>query len=247
MTAANSPAAFAPSRHDDAGASYREPLSTPMRLGVLALVVFFHVGGAWALISIEPSKIEVGDVASMEVRLVPGEPAAQPEPELNTPPPEDTPPPDVPRLESLVQPPLPDLPPPAFPVNAPPPKPAPPKPKPAPVKPQQAAPVPTAPARQTDTAAASSAPETLSTFQVRYLVPPNLTYPARSKRAGEQGTAVVRAYVDAGGVPVQVSIERSSGHPRLDEAAVSAMRAARIKTSGRALWVVGPFEFKLQH
>jgi len=240
MTAPASPAEFAPSRHDDSDASYREPLSTPMRLGVLALVVFFHVGGAWALISIEPSKIEVGDVASMEVRMVPGEPASQPEPELNTPPPEDTPPPDVPRLESMVQPPLPDLPPPAFPVQAPPPKPAPPKPKPAPVKPQQAAPTPTAPT-------ASAAPETLSTLQVRYLIPPNLKYPTRSERAREQGTAVVRAYIDASGAPVQVSIERSSGHPLLDEAAISAMRGARIKTAGRPLWVVGPFEFKLQH
>jgi protein TonB len=248
MNAPGSPAEFAPSRHDDEDASYREPLSTGWRLGLLALVIFFHVGGAWALISIEPSRIEVGDVAPMEVRLVPGEQPAQPEPELNTPPPEDTPPPEVPRVESMIQPPLPDLPPPEFPVRVQPPKPQPPKPRPAPapVRPQQAAPTPAAPAQQTETATAASAPQTVSTLQVRYIVPPNLVYPARAKRAGEQGTAIVRAYVDASGVPVQVSIDKSSGHPALDEAAISAMRGARIRTSGRALWVVGPFEFKLQ-
>jgi periplasmic protein TonB len=247
MIAPNSPAAFAPSRHDDEDASYREPLSTSMRLGVLALVIFFHVGGAWALISIEPSKIEIGDVAPMEVRMVPGEQPAQPEPEL-TPPPDDTPPPEVPMVESMIQPPLPDLPPPEFPVQVQPPKPPPPKPKPtlAPVKPQQAAAPAAAPAQQTQTATATAAPETVSILQVRYTVPPNLVYPARSRRAGEQGTTVIRAYVDASGVPAQVSVERSSGHPALDEAAIAAMRGARVRTSGRALWVVGPFEFKLQ-
>jgi protein TonB len=149
-------------------------------------------------------------------------------------------------LESMVQPPQPDLPPPQFPVPPPPPKPkapTPPKPKPAQVTP----PADAAPAQASATPApAASAPETVSTLQVRYTVPPNLVYPARSQRAKEEGTTVVRAYIDPSGVPTQVGVEKSSGHPALDEAAISAMRGARIRTSGRALWVVGPFEFRLQ-
>ena len=97
-----------------------------MRIGLMALVIFFHVGGAWALMSIEPNKLEVGDVASMEVRLVPSEQpaAAQPEqqPDLPTPP-DDTPPPEVPMVETMIQQPMPDLPPPEFKVDTPPPKP----------------------------------------------------------------------------------------------------------------------------
>jgi protein TonB len=247
MTAPASPAEFATSRHDDEDAPYREPLSARMRIGLMALVIFFHVGGAWALISIEPTKLEVGDVASMEVRLVPSEQqaAAQPEqqPDLPTPP-DDTPPPEVPMVESMIQPPMPDLPPPEFPVNTPPPKPKPPAPKPKPA--QVAPPSDAAPSQATASAAPSTAPQTLSTLQVTYLVAPVLVYPGRAKRAGEQGVTYVRAYVDASGVPVQVVVEKSSGHSSLDEAALSAMRGARIKTSGRAFWVVGPFEFKLQ-
>ena len=68
--AAASPADFAPSRHGDDAATYRQPLSVQMRIGLVALVVFFHVGGAWALMQIRPPKLEVGDIASMEVRMV---------------------------------------------------------------------------------------------------------------------------------------------------------------------------------
>jgi len=246
MSALASPAAFAPSLHNGDDAAYRQPLSPAIRVGVMAMVIFFHVGGAWALMQVEPHRLEVGDIASMAVRLVPAERISPPAPEINTPPPEDTPPP-TPELESMIQPPLPDLPPPSFPVNAPPPKPKPPQPpKPVPPKPRQVAPAPSAVAPQSQPAVASSTPQTMSIFQVTYLVRPNLVYPARAKRAGHQGTTVVRAYIDASGVPTQVRVEKSSGHDDLDEAAISAMRAARVKSSGQALWVVGPMEFKLQ-
>ena len=246
MNTPASPAEFAPSLRNDEDAAYRQPLSPAMRVGVMALVIFFHVGGAWALMQVEPHRLEVGDMASMRVRLVPAERISPPTPEINTPPPEDTPPP-TPELESMIQPPLPDLPPPTFPVNAPPPKPKPPQPpKPVPPKPQQAAPAPSAPAAQSQQAVASSTPQTLSISQVTYLVRPNLVYPARAKRAGHQGRTVVRAYIDTSGVPTKVSVEKSSGYDDLDEAAVSAMLPARVKSSGQAFWVVGPMEFKLQ-
>src|SRR5579871_2263105 len=103
--------------------SYIQPLSRKARWGVLVSVIVFHAGVGWALASVQPKALTVGDVASMEVRMVSAE---EPQVQLNTPPPEDTPPPEVPQVESMIQPPMPDLPPPEFPVQAPPPKPHPP-------------------------------------------------------------------------------------------------------------------------
>src|SRR5215212_6101217 len=109
-----------------------EPLSLAVRRGVLALVIFFHVGGGWALTQLEPAKLIVGDIAPMEVRMVPAEQPAQPEPqqEEEQPPPEPPPPP-----------------PPVFPIEAkpPPPPPEPPKPTPPPEKPRPVQKKPQAP------------------------------------------------------------------------------------------------------
>jgi protein TonB len=254
MTAIGSPAEFAPSLHNDDKARHREPLSVKWRIGLVALVIFFHVGGAWALINIEPNKLEVGDVAAMEVRLVPSEQPAQaqvepPQPDLPTPP-DDTPPPEVPMLESMVQPPMPDLPPPEFPVNAPPPKPKPPAPKP---KPAQVTPPSNAPPAQASAApaASTSAPKVVSASQVAYLTPPSPIYPAKSRRAGEKGTVTVRVLIDTSGRPAQVGLQSSSGHPALDESAVSAVRAARFRPYSeagitQAVWVLVPINFVLQ-
>jgi protein TonB len=253
MSMANSPAAFAPSLHNDDEPPYREPLSTKMRIGLMALVIFFHVGGAWALMSIEPTKLQVGDVASMEVRLVPSEqPAqAQPEQQPNLPtPPEDTPPPEPqPQLESMIQPPLPDLPPPEFPVNTPPPKPKPPAPKPKPA--QVAPPTDTPPSQASAAPATSTAPKTVSASQVAYLTPPSPLYPARSRRAGEKGTVTVKVLIDVTGRPTNVAVQGSSGHAALDESAVSAVRAARFRPYSeggmpQAVWVLVPINFVLQ-
>ncbi|MBS0522002.1 MAG: energy transducer TonB [Proteobacteria bacterium] len=231
--------------------AYIQPLSRGARWGVLASVIVFHAGVGWALASVQPRPLAVGDVASMEVRMVTEQAPRPPEPEvqLDVPPPEDTPPPEVPQLESMIQPPMPDLPPPEFPVQAPPPKPpkprpAPPKPQPPRPHPQQATPAP-APAPQPTQQAATAAPQTLSIFQVSYSVRPVLVYPARERRAGHHGTTQIRAYIDASGVPQQITVEKSSGYPALDEAAVEAMRKARVNTGGRAFSVTGPFTFNL--
>jgi protein TonB len=76
-------------------------------------------------------------------------------------------------------------------------------------------------------------------------VRPVLVYPVRERRAGHHGTTQIRAYIDASGVPQQVTVEKSSGYPLLDEAAVDAMRKARVNTGGRAFSVTGPFTFNL--
>ena len=82
---------------------------------------------------------------------------------------------------------------------------------------------------QQATPAAAAAPRVVSASQLGFLVPPNTIYPARSRKAGEQGTVMVRVFVDVAGRPAQVTLETSSGHPALDEAALSAVRGAQFR------------------
>jgi protein TonB len=240
---------------------YKEPLSPALRRVLLAGVIFFHVGAGYALTQVEPPRLVVGDVSPMEVSFVDA-PAAQPpapqDPDI--PLPEDTPPPErePPKLESMIQPQPPDLPPPVFPVEAPPPPP-PPKPqppKPQPPKPRQAtpaAPPSDAPPQQAAAAPAAqqAGPKVVNDAQVGYLTRPAPIYPMRSKRAGDQGTVMVRVLVDATGRPSQVVLQKSSGHPELDESALSALRAARFRPFmdagvAAAVWVICPIGFALQ-
>ena len=89
-------------------------------------------------------------------------------------------------------------------------------------------------------------PRVISASQLGFLVPPNTLYPARSRKAGEQGSVMVRVFVDVAGRPAQVTLETSSGHPALDDSAVSAMRAARIRPLGQLVVVDAPITFNLQ-
>lgn len=54
-------------------------------------------------------------------------------------------------------------------------------------------------------------------------------YPPLSRRLGEQGLVVVRVLIDEHGRPVEAAVSVSSGFPRLDDAAVRAVRAARFR------------------
>jgi periplasmic protein TonB len=49
-------------------------------------------------------------------------------------------------------------------------------------------------------------------------------YPAGSRRDGEEGTGLFRVLVDERGRPIDVQVMQSSGFPRLDEAALAAIR-----------------------
>jgi protein TonB len=95
-------------------------------------------------------------------------------------------------------------------------------------------------------------PKTISISQVAYLSPPQLEYPHAARRMQEQGQVMVRVLVDAEGRPQQMSVTRSSGYDRLDEAALAAVRATRFKPyaeNGIALpfWVVMPLVFELDN
>jgi protein TonB len=91
----------------------------------------------------------------------------------------------------------------------------------------------------------------VSASQLGYLVPPNPIYPARSRKSGEEGKVMVRVLVDVAGRPAQVALQASSGHPALDESAVSAVRAAQFRPYAegglaQAVWVLVPINFVLR-
>lgn len=79
------------------------------------------------------------------------------------------------------------------------------------------------PAARTATAA-STAPRTISAAQ--YLRAPVLEYPGVSRRFGEQGRVVLSVLIGSDGVAREVEVEQSSGHARLDAAAIKAARGA---------------------
>jgi protein TonB len=92
---------------------------------------------------------------------------------------------------------------------------------------------------------------TVNADALGFAVAPVLHYPALSRRLGEEGRVLLRARIDASGAPVELSIAASSGHPRLDQAALDAARRARLRPlidagEARAAWVLLPFVFRLE-
>jgi periplasmic protein TonB len=88
-------------------------------------------------------------------------------------------------------------------------------------------------------------------FDADYLNNPAPSYPSLSRRAGEQGRVLLRVHVDASGVADAVEIKDSCGFPRLDAAAMEAVRkwkfvAAKAGNSAVAAWVVVPINFSLK-
>ena len=97
----------------------------------------------------------------------------------------------------------------------------------------------------------SPAPKDISIRAVEYLALPVLRYPPTSRRLLEEGRVDIRVLVDAGGAPRETVIVRSSGYPRLDEAALATVRTTRFKPyteNGVAMpfWVVMPLIFELE-
>jgi len=79
---------------------------------------------------------------------------------------------------------------------------------------------------------------------------PTPDYPRASQRRGEQGRVVVRVLISAEGRVVEATVRSSSGHSRLDESALKAVRAARFKPyteNGHAYRAMAdiPFDFVL--
>lgn len=77
-------------------------------------------------------------------------------------------------------------------------------------------------------------------------------YPALSKRLGEQGRVDMRVHVLANGDAGEVELRQSSGHARLDAAAVAAVKKFKFNPSrtrsGRAVdsWMNVPITYVLE-
>jgi len=86
---------------------------------------------------------------------------------------------------------------------------------------------------------------------VAYLVQPAPRYPPESRRIREQGLVVLRVLIDEAGHVRTIEVYRSSGHPRLDEAARAAVARAVFKPFmdggvARAAAAIVPVEFSLR-
>ena len=87
--------------------------------------------------------------------------------------------------------------------------------------------------------------------EVAYLVQPAPRYPPESRRIREQGLVMLRVLIDETGHAKTVEIYKSSGHPRLDEAARAAVTRAVFKPYvdrgiARASAAMIPVEFSLR-
>ena len=62
---------------------------------------------------------------------------------------------------------------------------------------------------------------------------PQPAYPPASRRMGEEGVVALAVLVDERGRPLEVRVEQSSGHPRLDQAAAEGLRKWRFQAALR--------------
>jgi len=211
-------------------------LTPAQHRAAVAAIVGVHALAGWALMQVEQVREAVAQAAPVFVELLaPSAPPAPPVP----------PSPAPPRTIRKVAPPAPLV------VAAPSPVPAafvvdqaevPQLPAPAaPVEVAQLPPSPPAP----------EPPRNIPASAVQYLEPPLPEYPRASRRAGEAGRVSVRVYIDEAGLPRNVQLSRSSGYPRLDDAAIAAVKKARFRPyteNGRptAGWASIPLTFDLE-
>nr|WP_315430078.1 energy transducer TonB [uncultured Albidiferax sp.] len=84
-----------------------------------------------------------------------------------------------------------------------------------------------------------------------YLNNPSPTYPAMSKRLGEQGKVLVRVFIGTDGLPGRAEIKKSSGYERLDKSALEYIMKCRFvagKVNGvpQPMWYEAPVNFVLE-
>lgn len=209
-------------------------------MAVLAILAL-HGAAAWGLMQVDAVRAAVAEAAPLFVDLIaPPAPERAPEPPAPPPPQIRKPPPPA---VVIAAPPAPSPAPAPFVVPEPPPEPAPPAPPQPPVV-VVAAPAPPAPPQPQPT-------HELPASAIQYLDPPDPVYPRASRRLNEAGEVIVRVYVGSDGLPRQLQVLKSSGFPRLDEAALEGVRRARFKPpteNGRptAGWARIPIPFELE-
>jgi len=119
---------------------------------------------------------------------------------------------------------------------------------PPPPEPEVVAPATEAPAPPPALLAAAPAPKVVTS--VEYIRPPQVEYPALSRRLGEQGRVLVRVLINRDGRAERVEVQSSSGSRRLDEAAIKAAREALYRPyseNGQPIpvWALVPTLFEL--
>lgn len=123
------------------------------------------------------------------------------------------------------------------------------------IGPQPTAPVAAAapPAAESAAPPAPPAPPRieLPSSSADYLNNPPPPYPPLSKRLGEQGKVVIRAFIDANGTATQAEVRTSSGYDRLDQAALQTVLKWRYVPGKRAgvaegMWFNVPIHFVLE-
>ncbi len=100
------------------------------------------------------------------------------------------------------------------------------------------------------TAAAPSRVEAPSSEAV-YLRNPRPAYPTQSRRLGEQGQVVLRVLVGEDGTAQRAQVQQTSGHDRLDRAALATVLTWRYVPGKRggvpeAMWFDVPIQFVLE-
>ena len=222
-----------------------EPPRRPYRIHhsrtwrVTGAVLLAHIAVAWLLTlgmrSHQPTMGEVDNIIMASVIM-------------------DTPAPPAPKLQ-LVQPKI---------KPQPLPKPTPvvqPQLQPSPVltqaAPSEAAPVVPAAAPATAPAAGNTRPNTtpspavvLPSTDADYLNNPTPPYPRISRRMGEQGTVVIRVFINTEGRAEKAEIRTSSGYTRLDDVALDTVKRWRFVPGKRAgvpeaMWFNVPVRFVL--
>ena len=224
-------------------------LQTTQRHLVVVAIVGLHLLAVWGLLQVQAVREAAVHAAPILVGLLKAPSPPAPPPPLPTP--AAKPPPPHAKPQPVAQPPV-------IATTASP------TPESITVPPPQEAPTPTTTAPQAVSSLASTqpavatppapppAPKLLPDDAVQYLQAPQLVYPPLSMRRRETGLVIVRAYVGTeGGAPRSVQVEQSSGHPRLDQAALSAVQQARFRPyaeKGQPVegWALIPIRFELE-
>ncbi|VVE49246.1 energy transducer TonB [Pandoraea anhela] len=219
---------------------FRDPLTSPRAIAIAAAIVVVHIAVLVGLSHLrnEPEKATI-EPTTFTATIIPLTPAptppqpAPPKPQPEPPKPKVAPPPPKPREQpknAITQ-------------------------KAEPVAPpqqtttepvQQAAPTPPAPPAPAPAPAPSGPIEGLAVKCDE----PRVVYPTQSRRVGEEGTVTLRLVIDTRGVVSSANVVKSSGFPRLDQAARTAalaMRCAPPMQNGRAVEAAAtkPFNFNL--
>lgn len=217
----------------------------PLSAKTIAIVVLAHVGVLALLMA--PSRLKQTEPSVVSVRMIAAQamPMAAPEPAKPQPRPKITPKPKpIPVKQAPVLAAAPISTAPAI-TEAPIVIPAPAHPSPAPVAVQSGA------TQASAKPAGEPAPFVQARFDAGYLQNPAPTYPAISRRLGEEGRVMLRVFVENNGLPSKLEIRTSSGSSRLDQSALEAVQRWKFVPARRgdeavAAWVVVPIVFNLR-